>query len=471
MNRWILVVAILAATSPLLTCHKDKAANEEPAAASVTYYKDIQPIMKERCSGCHDNGQIAFSLSEYQDTVSKKEAVIAAVLSRRMPVWPAAAGHQLYKEDPSLSEAQLALFKQWKENGFPAGQESDKPKDEHGTLLTDLQSDVTLPILGEGESYLPTQDKPDDYRCFIVSWPNRTSVQYITGFQGIPGDRRIAHHLVAYKVKPKYLPLIQELDAEEPGAGYGCFNGALPDRLYTDDVYERMSGKYPGVLDDVNTASQWIGHWAPGMRGHLLPAGTGIPVSPYAIFVIQVHYYSAGSPQTADKGGSIRLTLASQVEKPGFVVPFSQGDWLDGKRAGTLVIPAGQELTVHHSEPLTNLIEEGRSELGITGPIEAVEMHSANLHMHSYGKSAVAYLTNATGERETLLEIPRWNLNWQQDFTFAKPKVFTTAMAESNRMHVSCTFSNQTDRDIYGGFGSDDEMCFNFTYLTFVLKK
>jgi hypothetical protein len=30
---------------------------------------------------------------------------------------------------------------------------------------------------------------------------------------------------------------------------------------------------------------------------------------------------------------------------------------------------------------------------------------------------------------------------------------------------VECTYENPTDEPIYGGYGSYDEMCFNFSYI------
>lgn len=70
--------------------------------------------------------------------------------------------------------------------------------------------------------------------------------------------------------------------------------------------------------------------------------------------------------------------------------------------------------------------------------------------------------------KETLLSISKWDLNWQRDFTFERPKVFTKEEAEKNSYTITCRYDNPTARTVVGGYGSDDEMCFNFTYLSFV---
>jgi hypothetical protein len=86
--------------------------------------------------------------------------------------------------------------------------------------------------------------------------------------------------------------------------------------------------------------------------------------------------------------------------------------------------------------------------------------------MHSFGASANAYLTGADGARHVLLEIPHWDLAWQRDYTFAEPKVFAASDFAGTKLGVQCTFHNPTDHEVFGGYGSDDEMCFDFSLVT-----
>ena len=93
-------------------------------------------------------------------------------------------------------------------------------------------------------------------------------------------------------------------------------------------------------------------------------------------------------------------------------------------------------------------------------------IHSANIHMHSYGKQAVSYLQGPQ-ERQVLIEIPRWDLNWQTNFYYQQPLQISYERAKEVTINVDCEFYNPQDYAIVGGFGSDDEMCFNFFYTTF----
>lgn len=92
-------------------------------------------------------------------------------------------------------------------------------------------------------------------------------------------------------------------------------------------------------------------------------------------------------------------------------------------------------------------------------------MHSANLHMHSIGASGTVTLGNLTqGSAETLLAIPRWDLQWQMDFPLLEPKVIAGGDLANWEQRVTCNYKNVKGTPVYGGFGSMDEMCFDFGY-------
>lgn len=464
-------IALGIAMALLAGCERSDARDERGAASGVTYHKDVKPLLDERCTGCHATGEIAFPLTDYQTVAEKKSAVVSAVEARRMPVWLAASGHQSYREDPTFSPEQIELLKQWEAGGFEEGDPADARGDAKGANLVDLDADVTLPLLAKDKSYTPDQKSADDYRCFVVDWPHKDKTKYMTGFQALPGNPEVVHHLVAYMVSPSAVAMVKELDQEEAGDGYQCFGGAMPDRLGDPEVYKRMQKKYPEATKSFRGNSHWLGHWAPGMRGNLLPEGTGLPIAPGGLMVVQVHYYTLTAPNTADRGSEVRFKLADKVDKPGFIIPLTKDEWMDGPgELGALAIPVGGEVTVNHAMRLDYITEYGKEVTGVKD-VARLELHSANLHMHSYGKSSVAYLNDdKAGKKEVLLEIPKWNLSWQRDFTLVEPKVVEAAALGDHSLEVSCTFENKTTKEVYGGLGSDDEMCFNFSFFAIVPK-
>jgi hypothetical protein len=325
--------------------------------------------------------------------------------------------------------------------------------------------------LPDGVTYTPTQDPIDDYRCFPVEWPFQDQRKYVTGFEAIPGERAIQHHIVVYAVPKAVIPALRQLDDEEPGPGYKCFGGALPDRLSDEGVRTRIIAAYPEAFPDGHPPRDiWVGHWAPGMRGNDLPAGSGLPIPPGSLLVVQVHYFSGNAPGRGGPGGEVRFKVADQVERPGFVLPMTADEWLDGKNNRSLVVPPGGEASVSLTHTFDEIIGMGAFVLDLPpSRIAAVELTSVNLHMHSYGKNAQVTLLGPGGSSETLLDIPAWDLGFQRDFDLVRPKVIAEAEARDWSLRLDCHYGNRGDAEIYGGYGSNDEMCFDFSFLSFRL--
>ena len=432
------------------------------AGQAQDYYSDIRPLMLDRCAGCHVESGVAWSMEDAERVYARRRSVAEAILDRQMPPWLAAAGHQTYVDDLSLSREQVGLVRAWVEAGYPKG--NPRPDPELPRTASAFTVDLSLDVLGP-EAYLPDQDNTDDYRCFTVEWPIGET-KYLTGFRAVPGNRRVAHHVVVHAVAPGMAARFRELPAAEDRAGYQCFGGAEPDRLFSETARAAYETQYPDGLRELSRGNHWLAHWAPGMDGYAFPVGTGVRMEPGSLLVVQMHYYSAHAPGESDAGTRLDLQLAEDVERPAFHYPLTRGDWLGGRRNGSMVVPAGETATYETSVRLGDLASYVAQVTGVSSEqVEALEVHSANLHMHAYGHSGEITLTDDRGRKETLLSVPRWNLGWQRDFTFQTPKVFRRDDLEDIRLTVTCTYENPTDGPVYGGYGSDEEMCFNFSYI------
>ncbi|HJN46274.1 MAG TPA: hypothetical protein QF572_19065 [Vicinamibacterales bacterium] len=101
----------------------------------VTYTKDIAPILQRRCQTCHRPDSVApMSLLTYQQA-----RPWARAMKMRTGVGPRAGvmppwylehdiGIQRYKNDPSLSEEEIAKIAAWADNGAPEGNPVDLPE-------------------------------------------------------------------------------------------------------------------------------------------------------------------------------------------------------------------------------------------------------------------------------------------------------------------------------------------------------
>lgn len=432
------------------------------AVSAQEYYADIRPVLVDNCMGCHSETSVGWSMENPEDAYRRRVQIARAVDRRVMPPWLAEPGHQSYRDDLSLDESTLALVRRWAKGGFAKGEPRPDPAPHLARRA--FEPDRTLEVLG-APSYLPNQERSDDYRCFVVDW-EETGETFVTGFRARPGNLRVAHHTVVFAVQPDMAQRFKELAAEEDGLGYQCFGGAVPDRLGDKAEREAYEQRYPDGVKELNQGSYWLAHWAPGMNGNVFPEGTGLRMKPGSALVVQMHYYTGDAPGEPDANTVLDFQLAPTVDRPAMHLPQTMNRWLAGEDNESMVIGPRQMATYQVTDNLGDLMGYIASVTDVDEDrIESLEIYSANLHMHAIGHSGVVSLIDENGRTETLLSIPRWDLDWQRDFAFTEPKVFDRKQLERTALSVQCTFENPNDHVVYGGFGSYDEMCFNFSYI------
>ena len=100
----------------------------------VTFHKDIVPILQRSCQNCHRDGGVApMSLVTYEET-----APFAGLMEYKTGLRDKAGamppyflqkdiGIQDYKDDPSLSDEEVAKISAWARSGSPEGDIADAP--------------------------------------------------------------------------------------------------------------------------------------------------------------------------------------------------------------------------------------------------------------------------------------------------------------------------------------------------------
>jgi len=84
------------------------------AADSITFHKDVEPILQKNCQSCHRSGQIApMSLLTYQGTRPWAKAMKAAVVSRKMPPWFADPKYGHFSNDRALPQSDINTIVAW----------------------------------------------------------------------------------------------------------------------------------------------------------------------------------------------------------------------------------------------------------------------------------------------------------------------------------------------------------------------
>ena len=96
--------------------------------SSLTYAKDIAPLLNAKCVTCHRPGEVApMSLMTYNDVRPWARAIKSKVVSRQMPPWYAEGEPGKWHNDRRLSQAEIEKISAWADAGAPRGNESDMP--------------------------------------------------------------------------------------------------------------------------------------------------------------------------------------------------------------------------------------------------------------------------------------------------------------------------------------------------------
>src|SRR5438105_2879842 len=92
----------------LITAVAALAADASSSPASVTFHKDVLPILQKNCQGCHRPGQIApMSFLSYKDVRPWAKAMKLAVATRKMPQWFADPKYGHFANDRSLKQSEI----------------------------------------------------------------------------------------------------------------------------------------------------------------------------------------------------------------------------------------------------------------------------------------------------------------------------------------------------------------------------
>ena len=123
------LVAVAGLTGFFELAHAQSAAGV-PASPQITFTKDIAPILEKSCQNCHRPESMApMPLLTYKDVRPWARSIKSKVLQREMPPWfiDKTVGIGQFKDDPSLSDQEIATIAAWVDAGAPEGNPADMP--------------------------------------------------------------------------------------------------------------------------------------------------------------------------------------------------------------------------------------------------------------------------------------------------------------------------------------------------------
>ncbi len=459
--RWLAALAMLlpagcddiaTTTAAADASSSDSADGAASTAAVKTWHRDVRPIIAARCAGCHKPGGIGpFDLSTFAAVKKTGAAVKFAIASRAMPPWHAGP-EQAYKGDPSLSDAQIATIGSWVDGGMPEGDASQP-----GPELPDVAEKISRVDLTLGVPVAYTaKDIADDYRCFLLDWPE-TEELYVTGFNVVPDNKNIVHHVAAFLLSPDALGAagamtdLADLAKKEPGPGYACYGG-------------------PSGAAELIVPIQQLGQWVPGQQGNDFPTGTGIRVPPGSKIVLQMHYnMDFAKPGPDQTKIQLKLDKPAAIDRKGAFAPWLNAGWI----GDLMKIPAGNASVTH--EHTADPRGFWKAFVGGVDVSKGFVIHGGLLHMHTLGSWAEAFITRKDGSKVMILRTPKYDFNWQRLYMLTEPIIFH----EGDKLTVRCNWDNSagnqavidgkppgTPKDVYWGEGSLQEMCVANLYIS-----
>jgi Tfp pilus assembly protein PilF len=378
-------------------------------SGSLTFNKDVAPIVFRKCAGCHHAGEIGpFPLVSFADLRKRPRQIVNVIERRLMPPWPPAAGYCRFEGDTSLSVDEIGMISQWAAEGCREGNASDLPP------LPEFPSGWKLGtpdlVLTMSEPYsLPAEGK-DVYRKFVLPVPI-TERKYIRAYEFDPGNRKIVHHAM---IRIDSSGWSRYLDKQDPLPGFeGTMMGGdrSPDGL--------LMGWSPGVTPRANEAVAWA-----------LDPGTD--------FVLEEHLLPSGKPEKIQSSLALYFTSHPPDTHPCLVQ----------LQNGSIDIPAGQKGYVVEDQYVL--------------PIDA-KVISCWPHAHFICRDMQCYAVLPDGSRQWLLRIKDWNFNWQNSYAYAEP----VSLPRGTVLRMRLKYDNSADnsrnphnppRRVHFGPTSDDEM-------------
>ncbi len=385
--------------------------------ASVTYYKDVAPLIQNHCQNCHVPGGIgAFPLLTYDDAHANSDDIVYQTGARNMPPWGASATSECtprfkIKNDPTLTDAEIATIAQWHAGGDVAGNPSDAPPPNTTPPVTDLPNSTSLapttPFSLSGQA--------DYFRCFVLD-PQLTQKVYITGTFVKPGNSTIVHHALIFSV-PAGATIPPPDDPNVPNQ-YTCFGSANV------------------------TGQQLTAVWAPGSEPNVYPTDVGQPVAAGTKFIMQVHYHPHANATTDPD--TTTFQFATTLTQPTWgVVPQLLGNF--AKAVGTngvglvdppFVIPPNTpnvQFTMQYTEPSS-----------IPIPIKILTV-AAHMHLVGVDEKITIDRANPTADQpanECLLQVPTWDFNWQRAYQYDTDIASLPTIAPGDVAKIRCTYNN-----------------------------
>jgi len=363
------LAAIKAGKQPLVSATEAPGCTlEQPSQAAkvadVTYHNRISRIMQRHCVECHRDGGVGpFALDTYEDVIAHAGMVKQVVERGIMPPWFAA--------QPKSNAVSTTVHTPWaNDRSLAADEKKDllawiaagKPEGDRQNAPQPQKYDTGW-LIGKPDAIFqfakPVSIKATGVMPYqnIFVETNLSEDKWVQAIEVQPGDRGVVHHALVF--------VVGDEDGDEPD----------------------------------NAAAERGGFWGiyvPGNSALIYPQGFAKRIPKGAKLKFQMHYTPNGTATT----DQTRIGLIWAKEPPQHEVRVA------GIVNARISIPPGAD---NHREEATLRL-----------PMDATIMGFLP-HMHLRGKACKYEVTRSDGKTTTLLDIPRYDFNWQLLYRYFEP--------------------------------------------------
>lgn len=366
------------------------------ASDGPTFHRDVEPILQRSCQICHRPNAIApMSLMTFEEARPWARSIKRYVESREMPPWfvDRRIGIQKFKDDPSLTDEEIATVVGWVDSGAERGDPKDAPTPREFLGPEDWRMGNPDLIVRMDEPYMLPAEGPDDFPNIIVD-PGLTEDRYIKAVELKPDARslEVVHHATTHMT----------------------------------------------VFDEDVTRGNFLNEYAAGKNGDIFDDGTGrlIKAGTKIRFGLHLHPYGEEVP--------VRVSLGLQLYPVGYTPKYTlisqhMGDDDD------LLIPAGEDSV--RTDGYTLLTEPAvitafQPHLHTRGQAQCIEaiVPQADSEGNALKRAPGPYGAAPLMEQITLNCVPKWYFNWHLVYNYAEDAA--PVLPAGTVIHVSTWHDN-----------------------------
>jgi mono/diheme cytochrome c family protein/peroxiredoxin len=409
------VSALLDGKRPLIAateapgCELDVPSSTVTTNTQVTYHRDVARILQQNCVQCHhDKGIAPFALDDLADVTDRAKTIRRVIDDRVMPPWSAAP---IADGQPNPWANDHSLSSRDKADLLAWINSKDRPLGN--------PADAPAPLKFSSEWSI---GKPD--LIVQIRQPFSIKAEGFMPYQVALVETTLTEDkwVQAYEIMPTAREVVHHVIVQVHEKG---------------SIIKRGGGEGDG--------GYW-GAYVPGNSGRTYPEGFARKLPAGATISFQIHYTPSGKAVQ----DQLRMGLVFAKEPPHFAMHTA------AVANHKLLIPPGD---ANHTEVMTQTVP-------FDMPVTALLAH-----MHVRGKAFKFDVTYPDGKSETLLDIPRYDFNWQLRYEFKEPRVLprgstvkTTAVFDNSPGNKANPDPTKTVR--WGQQTYDEMMIGYFEYYT-----